>query len=70
MPSQEFESGSRLPKLKVLVYTVCELEAINSGPQQGFSQDLETGCPIVKFWGIQIFKGDHKLYSYFKNKNV
>ena len=29
---------------------------------QGFSQDLETGCPklaIVKFWGIQIFKGDH-----------
>ena len=27
---------------------------------QGLSQDLETGWPklaIVKFWGVQIFKG-------------
>ena len=30
----------------------------------GLSQDLETGCPnlaIVKFLGIQIFKGDHNI---------
>ena len=30
-------------------------------PRQGLSKDLETGCPtlaIVKFWGVQIFKGD------------
>ena len=38
---------------------------IDDGPfgcNQGLSQDLETGCPklaIVKFLGIQIFKGDH-----------
>ena len=31
---------------------------------QGLSQDLETGCPklaIVKFLGVQIFKGDHNI---------
>ena len=31
-------------------------------PIQGLSQALETGClklAIVKFWGVQIFKGDH-----------
>ena len=29
---------------------------------QCLSQDLETGCiklAVVKFWGVQIFKGDH-----------
>ena len=31
---------------------------------QGLCQDLETGCPklaMVKFLGIQIYKGDHNL---------
>ena len=31
---------------------------------QGLSQDLETGWPklaIVKFWGVQNFKGDHNI---------
>ena len=34
---------------------------------QGLSQDLGTGCPklaIVKFWGVQIFKGDHNMLSF------
>ena len=28
------------------------------------SQDLETGCltmAVVKFWGVQILKGDHNI---------
>ena len=28
------------------------------------SQDLGTGClklAVVKFWGVQIFKGDHNI---------
>ena len=32
--------------------------------EQCLSQDLETGClklAVVKFWGIQIFKGDHNI---------
>ena len=32
--------------------------------QQGLSQDLERGClklAIVKFWGVHIFKGGHKI---------
>ena len=31
---------------------------------QGLSQDLESGClklAIVKYLGVQIFKGDHKI---------
>ena len=31
---------------------------------QGLSQDLETGClklAVVKFLGVQIFKGDHNI---------
>ena len=35
---------------------------IGHGIGQSLSPDLETGCPklaSVKFWGIQIFKGDH-----------
>ena len=31
---------------------------------QCLSQDLETGClklAVVKFWGVQIFKGDHNI---------
>ena len=34
---------------------------------QGLSQDLETGClklAIVKFWGVQIFKGDHNILRF------
>ena len=34
---------------------------------QGFSQDLETGCPklaILTFLGILIFKGDHNIPKY------
>ena len=33
---------------------------------QGVSQDLQTGCPklaIVKFWGVQILKGDYTQIS-------
>ena len=32
--------------------------------QQCLSQDLETGClklTVLKFWGVQIFKGDHNI---------
>ena len=32
--------------------------------KQCLSQDLETGClklAVVKFWGVQIFKGDHNI---------
>ena len=35
--------------------------------EQGFSQDLETGCPklaIVKLLGIQNFKGDHNIFRF------
>ena len=31
---------------------------------QCLSQDLETRClklAVVKFWGVQIFKGDHNI---------
>ena len=31
------------------------------------SQDLETGClklAVVKFWGVQIFKGDHNIFIF------
>ena len=31
---------------------------------QCLSQDFETGClklAVVKFWGVQIFKGDHNV---------
>ena len=34
---------------------------------QGLSQNLETGCPklaIVKFLGVQIFKGDHNILRF------
>ena len=35
------------------------------GPrEQCLSQDLETGClklAVVKFWGIQVFQGDHNI---------
>ena len=31
---------------------------------QCLSQDLESGClklAVIKFWGVQIFKGDHNI---------
>ena len=34
---------------------------------QGLSQELETGClklAIVKFLGVQIFKGDHNILRF------
>ena len=34
---------------------------------QCLSQDLETGClklAVVKFWGVQIFKGDQNKALY------
>ena len=34
---------------------------------QGLSQELETGClklAIVKFLGVQIFKGDHNIIRF------
>ena len=37
---------------------------VMKGSGQGLSQDLETGCQklaIVKFLGVQIFKGDHNI---------
>ena len=41
-------------------------DSIQTGhmPWQGLSQDLETGClklAIVKYLGVQIFKGDHNI---------
>ena len=44
--------------------------------EQGLSQDLETGClklAIVKFGGVQNFKGAHNIstinmYKFFKKK--
>ena len=39
---------------------------------QGLSQELETGClklAIVKFLGVQIFKGDHSILN-FNHKHV
>ena len=42
------------------------------GGEQCLSQDLETGClklAVVKFLGVQIFKGDH-IYSYFNHEHV
>ena len=38
--------------------------ALRSGSN---SKDLETGCPklaIVRFWGIQIFIGDHNIFRF------
>ena len=35
--------------------------------KQGLSQDLEIGCPklaIVKFNGVQMFRGDHNLLRF------
>ena len=35
--------------------------------RQGLSQELETGClklAIVKFLGVQIFKGDHNILRF------
>ena len=37
---------------------------IDYTPRQCLSQDLETEClklAVVKFWGVQIFKGDHNI---------
>ena len=34
---------------------------------QGVGQDLEIGClklALVKFWGVQIFKGDHNILKF------
>ena len=41
----------------------CTMETLYQCP----SQDLETGClklAVVKFWGVQIFKGDHNILIY------
>ena len=40
--------------------------------EQGLSQDLETGClklAIVKFLGVQNFKGDHNILIFQQNNN-
>ena len=42
----------------------CLKERLKGYSLQGLSQDLETGClkfEIVKFVGVQIFKGDHYI---------
>ena len=47
-----------------LVKAISGHEWVNEGGLQGLSLDLETGClklAIVKFLGIQKFKGDHKI---------
>ena len=44
-------------------FTYSSLFVNDSGPQC-LSQDLETGClklAVVKFLGVQIFKGDHNV---------
>ena len=41
-----------------------QLEIFIQTTSQGLSQDLETGClklAIVKYLGVQIFKGDHNI---------
>ena len=54
-------------------FGVGEKGPISGGLIQGLSQDLETGCPklaIVKFLGVQTFKGDHNIYTDFNHKHV
>ena len=46
------------------VENIIQSGAIGNTQHHGPSQDLETGCPklpIVKFWGILFFKGDHNI---------
>ena len=47
-----------------LSLTFSYLRSTNEQVEQGLSQDLETGClklAVVKFWGVQIFKGHHNI---------
>ena len=40
---------------------------------QCLSQDLETGClqlAVVKFWGVQIFKGNHNILMNISTINM
>ena len=51
----------KLPEFLSISWQVVISFTLGICPGQGLSQDLETGCPklpIVKFWGILIFKGD------------
>ena len=48
----------------LLLGSVCYNYLLLEDFDQGLSQDLETGClklAIVKYLGIQIFKGDHNI---------
>ena len=60
-------------RLKVVLAGFNNLSFSNI-PLHDLSQDLETGCPklaIVKFWGVQIFKGGGgTTYSDFNHKHV
>ena len=53
---------SQLYGLLLVFLAPCGTAVFN--PHQCLSQDLETGClklAVVKFLGVQIFKGDHNI---------
>ena len=50
-----------------LLRTIFTFHHVGWTPPQGLSQDFETGClklAVVKFWGVQIFKGDYNILMY------
>ena len=50
--------------VSILYDTKIGIVCPNNAPSQCLSQDLETGClklAVVKFLGVQIFKGDHNI---------
>ena len=57
-------SGARLAVMRPTIPMV--RKGLNVG-RQGFSQDLETGCPkfaVVKILGILFFKGNRNILSF------
>ena len=63
------ESVARCQKMLSIDY---ETFSSTRCPGQCLSQDLETGClklAVVKFFGVQIFKGDHK-YTHISTINI
>ena len=63
-----YETSVWTPCFQILAKTM----GGGGGGEQCLSQDLETGClklAVVKFLGVQIFKGDH-IYSYFNHEHV
>ena len=51
----------------MLAKTLVQMTLVTEVSRQGLSQDLETGClklAIVKFLGIQIFRGYHNILRF------